>query len=203
MRTLGLLGGMSWESTALYYRHLNELARERLGGLHSAQLLLWSFDFAEIAARQHRRRLGRRRGACSSMPRASWRRAARRPWSCAPTPCTSSRTRCRPPCRYRCSTSPTPPRRRSARRVPPAGPAGDRLHHGAGFLQGQARDRHGLRSHRAGCRRARHWCTRHLRRALPRRRLPKRRRRPTARDRRAAAEPAPTASSWAAPRSPC
>src|SRR6478735_6504707 len=53
MRTLGLLGGMSWESTALYYRHLNELARERLGGLHSAQLLLWSFDFAEVAARQH------------------------------------------------------------------------------------------------------------------------------------------------------
>lgn len=48
MRTLGLLGGMSWESTAIYYRHLNELARQRLGGLHSAQLLLWSFDFAEI-----------------------------------------------------------------------------------------------------------------------------------------------------------
>src|SRR5262245_3790174 len=53
MRTLGLLGGMSWESTALYYRHLNELARDRLGGLHSARLLLWSFDFAEIAERQH------------------------------------------------------------------------------------------------------------------------------------------------------
>ena len=53
MRTLGLLGGMSWESTALYYRHLNELARDRLGGLHSAKLLLWSFDFADIAARQH------------------------------------------------------------------------------------------------------------------------------------------------------
>src|SRR6478672_8085291 len=53
MRTLGLLGGMSWESTALYYRHLNELARERLGGLHSARLLLWSFDFAEIALLQH------------------------------------------------------------------------------------------------------------------------------------------------------
>jgi aspartate racemase len=52
MRTLGLLGGMSWESTAIYYRHLNELARERLGGLHSAKLLLWSFDFAEIAALQ-------------------------------------------------------------------------------------------------------------------------------------------------------
>ena len=53
MRTLGLLGGMSWESTALYYRHLNELARDRLGGLHSAKLLLWSFDFTDIAARQH------------------------------------------------------------------------------------------------------------------------------------------------------
>lgn len=53
MRTLGLIGGMSWESTALYYRHLNELARERLGGLHSARLLLWSFDFAEIAQLQH------------------------------------------------------------------------------------------------------------------------------------------------------
>ena len=53
MKTLGLLGGMSWESTAIYYRHLNELVRERLGGLHSARLLLWSFDFAEVAERQH------------------------------------------------------------------------------------------------------------------------------------------------------
>ncbi len=53
MRTLGLIGGMSWESTAIYYRHLNELARERLGGLHSARLLLWSFDFAEVAKLQH------------------------------------------------------------------------------------------------------------------------------------------------------
>ncbi|PSC03030.1 aspartate/glutamate racemase [Alsobacter soli] len=49
MRILGLIGGMSWESTALYYRHLNEIARDRLGGLHSAKVLLWSFDFAEIA----------------------------------------------------------------------------------------------------------------------------------------------------------
>lgn len=52
MKTLGLIGGMSWESTAIYYRHLNELARQRLGGLHSAKLLLWSFDFAEIEALQ-------------------------------------------------------------------------------------------------------------------------------------------------------
>ena len=53
MRLLGLIGGMSWESTAIYYRHLNELVRERLGGLHSAPLMLWSVDFAEIAALQH------------------------------------------------------------------------------------------------------------------------------------------------------
>jgi len=48
MKTLGLIGGMSWESTAIYYRHFNEIARDRLGGLHSANLLLWSFDFAEV-----------------------------------------------------------------------------------------------------------------------------------------------------------
>jgi len=48
MRTIGLLGGMSWESTAIYYRLANELVRERLGGLHSARLLLLSVDFAEI-----------------------------------------------------------------------------------------------------------------------------------------------------------
>lgn len=53
MKTLGLIGGMSWESTAIYYRLLNEIVREQLGGLHSAKLLLWSFDFAEIAERQH------------------------------------------------------------------------------------------------------------------------------------------------------
>jgi aspartate racemase len=53
MRTLGLLGGMSWESTLPYYRYLNERVRGRLGGLHSAKLLLYSVDFAEIAALQH------------------------------------------------------------------------------------------------------------------------------------------------------
>jgi aspartate racemase len=54
VRTLGLLGGMSWESTLPYYRVLNERVRERLGGLHSARLLLYSVDFAEIEALQHR-----------------------------------------------------------------------------------------------------------------------------------------------------
>jgi aspartate racemase len=48
MKTLGLLGGMSWESTAIYYRLLNQAAKERLGGLHSARLVLWSVDFHEL-----------------------------------------------------------------------------------------------------------------------------------------------------------
>ncbi|MES2821727.1 MAG: aspartate/glutamate racemase family protein [Pseudomonadota bacterium] len=52
MRTLGVLGGMSWESTATYYRLLNQGVRERRGGLHSAPLLLHSVDFAGIAALQ-------------------------------------------------------------------------------------------------------------------------------------------------------
>lgn len=48
MKTIGLLGGMSWESTILYYQLLNEGVRERLGGLHSAKILMHSVDFAEI-----------------------------------------------------------------------------------------------------------------------------------------------------------
>ena len=48
MRTIGLLGGMSWESTAVYYRLANELVRERLGGLHSARLVMSSVDFADV-----------------------------------------------------------------------------------------------------------------------------------------------------------
>ena len=50
MKTIGLLGGMSWESTATYYRLLNEGVRARRGGLHSAKLLLHSVDFHEIEA---------------------------------------------------------------------------------------------------------------------------------------------------------
>ncbi|MCW2762216.1 MAG: aspartate/glutamate racemase family protein [Marmoricola sp.] len=48
MRTIGLIGGMSWESTAIYYRLANELVRERLGGLHSARIVMSSVDFAEV-----------------------------------------------------------------------------------------------------------------------------------------------------------
>jgi aspartate racemase len=48
VKTIGLLGGMSWESSALYYRLLNQAVRDRLGGLHSARCVLLSVDFAEI-----------------------------------------------------------------------------------------------------------------------------------------------------------
>lgn len=52
MKTIGLLGGMSWESSVLYERLINEEVRHRLGGLHSADLLVRSYDFAEIEALQ-------------------------------------------------------------------------------------------------------------------------------------------------------
>lgn len=48
MKVIGLIGGMSWESTALYYRIINEDVKQRLGGLHSAKLVLYSVDFHEI-----------------------------------------------------------------------------------------------------------------------------------------------------------
>lgn len=52
MRTIGLIGGMSWESTAVYYRLLNEGVRGRVGGLHSADILLRSVDFETVVALQ-------------------------------------------------------------------------------------------------------------------------------------------------------
>jgi aspartate racemase len=53
LKTIGLIGGMSWESSLLYYRLINQGVRQRLGGLHSAQLLLHSVDFAPVEALQH------------------------------------------------------------------------------------------------------------------------------------------------------
>jgi aspartate racemase len=60
MKILGLIGGMSWESTIPYYRHINEFVKERLGGLHSANLVLYSVDFHEVERLQ---RIGDWRGA--------------------------------------------------------------------------------------------------------------------------------------------
>lgn len=50
MKTIGLMGGMSWESTLTYYRILNETVKKRLGGLHSAKCVLYSVDFGEVEA---------------------------------------------------------------------------------------------------------------------------------------------------------
>ena len=54
MKTIGLIGGMSWESSIEYYRIVNETVRERLGGLHSAKCLMYSLDFAEIEVLQQK-----------------------------------------------------------------------------------------------------------------------------------------------------
>ena len=53
MKTIGLIGGMSWESSALYYAMINREVRDRLGALHSARILLHSLDFGEIERLQH------------------------------------------------------------------------------------------------------------------------------------------------------
>jgi aspartate racemase len=53
MKVLGLLGGMSWESTIPYYRMINEQVKQQLGGLHSAKIVLYSVDFQEVERLQH------------------------------------------------------------------------------------------------------------------------------------------------------
>jgi aspartate racemase len=54
VQLIGLIGGLSWESSAEYYRIINQLVQRRLGGVHSARTLMYSFDFGEIEALQHR-----------------------------------------------------------------------------------------------------------------------------------------------------
>lgn len=56
MKTIGLIGGMSWESSIEYYRIINETVREKLGGLHSSKSVMYSVDFAEIETLQHHNR---------------------------------------------------------------------------------------------------------------------------------------------------
>lgn len=53
MKVIGLIGGMSWESSAEYYKIINETVKKRLGGLHSAKILMYSVDFEEIEVLQH------------------------------------------------------------------------------------------------------------------------------------------------------
>jgi aspartate racemase len=56
MKTIGLIGGMSWESSLEYYRIINQTTKERLGGLHSAKIIMYSVDFEEIDILQHQGR---------------------------------------------------------------------------------------------------------------------------------------------------
>jgi aspartate racemase len=53
MKTIGLIGGLSWESSIEYYRIINETVKDKLGGLHSAKIVMYSFDFEEIKEMQH------------------------------------------------------------------------------------------------------------------------------------------------------
>jgi len=53
MKTIGLIGGLSWESSAVYYRIINELVRDKLGGTHSAKSIMYSVDFSEFEQLQH------------------------------------------------------------------------------------------------------------------------------------------------------
>jgi len=53
MKTIGIIGGMSWQSTVIYYQAMNEAVQRKLGGHHSAKIILYSVDFADIVARQH------------------------------------------------------------------------------------------------------------------------------------------------------
>lgn len=69
MRTIGLLGGMSWESTAVYYRRINEQVRDRLGGLHSAEVLMRSVDFEDIVGLQKANEWGQAGAVLASLAR--------------------------------------------------------------------------------------------------------------------------------------
>jgi aspartate racemase len=72
MKTIGLIGGMSWESSRLYYETINREVQKRLGGVHSAKVFLWSFDFGEISELQ---RTGRWDAATARMTDAALRLA--------------------------------------------------------------------------------------------------------------------------------
>jgi aspartate/glutamate racemase len=94
MRRIGLLGGMSWQSTALYYRLLNEGVEQRLGGLHSADCVVVSVDFDQIAGLQAAGRWTEAGEILADAARRAKQRVPTCSW-CAPTPCTRSRSRFR------------------------------------------------------------------------------------------------------------
>ncbi|GAA2910173.1 hypothetical protein GCM10020221_02600 [Streptomyces thioluteus] len=140
MKTIGLLGGMSWESTAEYYRLLNRLTRERLGGLHSARCVLYSVDFAEIERLQVAGRWQEAGEILADAAKALEAAGAELLLLCTNTPCTRSRTRWPPRPPSPCCTSRTRPaaavRAAGARKVALLGTA---FTDGAGLLQGPPR----------------------------------------------------------------
>lgn len=107
-KTIGLIGGMSWESTLPYYRIINQHVRHACGGLHSAKLLRYSVNFHEIERLQH---AGDWEGRVRRWPQQRVRCKPEAPTSscCAPTRCTALLTRSPPPHPCRCCTSPMPP----------------------------------------------------------------------------------------------
>ena len=79
MKTIGLIGGMSWESTLLYYQAINREVSRRLGGLHSARIVLHSVDFEEVVRRQRAAATGTAwRSSCAVPPKAWCSRALTR-----------------------------------------------------------------------------------------------------------------------------
>lgn len=91
MKTIGLLGGMSWESTIPYYRLINEGIKQQLGGLHSASLLLHSVDFHDIEVCQRRGEWDKA-GDILAQAAQGLQQAAQKALCCVPTPCIKSRT---------------------------------------------------------------------------------------------------------------
>jgi hypothetical protein len=106
MRMIGIIGGMSAESTAHYYAEINAGVRKALGGLHSAEILLWSVDFAEIAAMQAQ---GDWQKAGKLLADIALRleRPVQMPSCWPPTPCTSWRRRLKRRCPFLSFTLPT------------------------------------------------------------------------------------------------
>lgn len=91
MKTIGLLGGMSWESTIPYYRLINEGIKQQLGGLHSASLLLHSVDFHDIEVCQRRGEWDKA-GDILAQAAQGLQQAGAEALCCVPTPCIKSRT---------------------------------------------------------------------------------------------------------------
>lgn len=103
MKTIGLIGGMSWESTTTYYQLINETIKKELGGLHSAKILLYSVDFAEIEHYQASGDWAKSAEVLSQLPR-NWSRLVRTLLSSAPTPCTRLPRRFKSKSRFRFCT---------------------------------------------------------------------------------------------------